>query len=408
MNPDTSKIRQFLRDRFDDEELTAFCFDHFHEVYQNFTEGMTKKRKIQLLLEHCQRQEKLPPLLSALKQARPELYKLELGEVINTQATAVTPQQTILPQSQQPQQEHTPSPIETWLTAVKQAPFKMMGVPLLAVLLVIALLWWGISQLNDRDEIAATPAGIAWQGSSILVEIDHFQGEIQLNEAAAGTLRASDSDTWLFVTNEPIIIDILLEGIEIESGYIRLFKESDAIENPYKEGQAIELREIAKITNVSLDVGRYMIAVQDALGDGHYTLTIQKRGIETAVTMTPEPITLDIPVEISGEIFEITAVHIVSDTPGNISFAFSNNSEKEPVNVIIEKANGGGITTSSDMNRGDDKIVSTLLSSDLSGVRIKIFRWAPGAFGVPGSGGGEAFLTLPTTGDVEITIKVTD
>jgi len=58
----------------------------------------------------------------------------------------------------------------------------------------------------------------------------------------------------------------------------------------------------------------------------------------------------------------ITAVHIVSDTPGNISFAFSNNSEKEPVNVIIEKANGGG----------------------------------------------EAFLTLPTTGDIEITIKVTD
>jgi hypothetical protein len=241
-----------------------------------------------------------------------------------------------------------------------------------------------------------------------LVEIDHFQGEIQLNEAAAGTLRASDSDTWLFVTNEPIIIDILLEGIEVESGYIRLFKESDAIENPYKEGQAIEIREISKITNVSMGVGRYMIAVQDALGDGRYTLTIQKRGIETAVTMTPEPITLDIPVEISGEIFEITAVHIVSDTPGNISFAFSNNSEKEPVNVIIEKANGGGITTSSDMNRGDDKIVSTLLSSDLSGVRIKIFRWAPGAFGVPGSGGGEAFLTLPTTGDVEITIKVTD
>ncbi len=44
----------------------------------------------------------------------------------------------------------------------------------------------------------------------------------------------------------------------------------------------------------------------------------------------------------------------------------------------------------------------------LWGVRIKIFRWAPGFLGAQGSGGGEAFLTLPTTGDVAISIEVLD
>ena len=60
------------------------------------------------------------------------------------------------------------------------------------------------------------------------------------------------------------------------------------------------------------------------------------------------------------------------------------------------------------MDRGDEKTVTTLLSSELSGVRIKIFRWAPGFLGAQGSGGGEAFLTLPTTGDVAISIEVLD
>jgi hypothetical protein len=125
-------------------------------------------------------------------------------------------------------------------------------------------------------------------------------------------------------------------------------------------------------------------------------------------TNTSEPVIIEIPVEISGEIFEISASYILSPSSNNITFTFLNGSQKEPVNVVVEKANNGGITTSGDMDKGDEKIVTTLLSSELAGVRIKIFRWAPGFLGAQGSGGGEAFLTLPTMGDVEIIIEVID
>ncbi len=73
-NYNTARIRQFLLERFHDEELEALCFDYFPTVKQDFTEGMTKRRKINLLLEHCLRQNRFSDLLAALQRERPRVY----------------------------------------------------------------------------------------------------------------------------------------------------------------------------------------------------------------------------------------------------------------------------------------------------------------------------------------------
>lgn len=72
--PDTKTIRQFLNDYFNDSEFTTFCFDYFLNVYQNFTDGMNKGQKIQLLLDYCLRQGKMPHLLANLQKERSEQY----------------------------------------------------------------------------------------------------------------------------------------------------------------------------------------------------------------------------------------------------------------------------------------------------------------------------------------------
>lgn len=92
MEIETAVIRQFLRERFDDEELDALCFDYFADVQHDFTLGITKGQKIQLLLDHCRRQNRLPDLLAALERERPDLYKSHFGEARVVPKMAVPPQ----------------------------------------------------------------------------------------------------------------------------------------------------------------------------------------------------------------------------------------------------------------------------------------------------------------------------
>lgn len=72
MSVSLAAIRRFLIEAFDDEELADFCFDHFPEVYKDFTESMTFGRKVRLLVDYCRRRERVPELLALLKQARPD------------------------------------------------------------------------------------------------------------------------------------------------------------------------------------------------------------------------------------------------------------------------------------------------------------------------------------------------
>ena len=72
--PTTADMRQFLISAFSDEEITTLCFDRFRPVYENFSGGMSKGQKIQQLLEHCERHDEWPRLLSVLQRERPQQF----------------------------------------------------------------------------------------------------------------------------------------------------------------------------------------------------------------------------------------------------------------------------------------------------------------------------------------------
>lgn len=66
-----SNIRKLLVETFDDEELTILAFDHFQEVYNRYSSGMTKTAKIQRLLEYCERRNQLTDLFNLIQRERP-------------------------------------------------------------------------------------------------------------------------------------------------------------------------------------------------------------------------------------------------------------------------------------------------------------------------------------------------
>ncbi|HEX6383727.1 MAG TPA: SUMF1/EgtB/PvdO family nonheme iron enzyme [Anaerolineae bacterium] len=74
MDYDTVRIRRFLIERFNDNELRTLCFDYFRDVYLEFTTGMGMSQMVQNLIEHCVRHGRIPDLLAALERERPQLY----------------------------------------------------------------------------------------------------------------------------------------------------------------------------------------------------------------------------------------------------------------------------------------------------------------------------------------------
>jgi hypothetical protein len=76
-------IRRFLTDHFSDQELTwTLCASTTStEVFRDFTRGdMTTTRKgLALLLDYCQRRDRLPALLAVLERERPEPFGRVFG-----------------------------------------------------------------------------------------------------------------------------------------------------------------------------------------------------------------------------------------------------------------------------------------------------------------------------------------
>jgi hypothetical protein len=76
----SNAARLFLQDAFSDEEVETFCFDFFREVQKDFSSGMKKGEKINLLLEYCQQHEGVEALFRALQAKRPEQYQKRFGD----------------------------------------------------------------------------------------------------------------------------------------------------------------------------------------------------------------------------------------------------------------------------------------------------------------------------------------
>ena len=72
---DTGVIRQLLDAAFDDEELLTFAYDYFRPVYAEMRPGLSKRMRIQMLIESAERDNRLDYLLDQVARARPNEYR---------------------------------------------------------------------------------------------------------------------------------------------------------------------------------------------------------------------------------------------------------------------------------------------------------------------------------------------
>lgn len=70
----TAAIRDLLGAAFSDEDLTTFCYDYFHPVFEQFGTGMSKSEKIQRLIEHCDRHRSLDQLIARVREHNPAQF----------------------------------------------------------------------------------------------------------------------------------------------------------------------------------------------------------------------------------------------------------------------------------------------------------------------------------------------
>lgn len=74
MTPTNPELREFINQYFSDEELEALCFDYFPEALNDFGGGMSKSRKVIVLIGHCERRDRLADLHAALMRERAEAW----------------------------------------------------------------------------------------------------------------------------------------------------------------------------------------------------------------------------------------------------------------------------------------------------------------------------------------------
>lgn len=118
----------------------------------------------------------------------------------------------------------------------------------------------------------------------------------------------------------------------------------------------------------------------------------------------------------TGSVFTASGKRVFDNAdpvPGALTFNATNAAGKW-IDIVVESyyPYSDRLWTSGRMENGQASHLATDLKSiiDRAGgaaVAIHITRWAPGFLGIPGSGGGEVYFVLPTTGDVTVDIRVT-
>lgn len=67
-------IRELLGEAFSSGEITTLAFDLFHDVYQDFTSGMTRDQKIRMVVDKANKTGKLPELLAYVQRQNAYQY----------------------------------------------------------------------------------------------------------------------------------------------------------------------------------------------------------------------------------------------------------------------------------------------------------------------------------------------
>jgi Effector-associated domain 7 len=89
MGPTPADIRKLLMDAFSDEEIQTLCFDHFPQVLDEFSAGMSKSDKVLRLLIHCRHYDLASQLLSAIHDVRPSQYAKAFGGISPDQLQSI-------------------------------------------------------------------------------------------------------------------------------------------------------------------------------------------------------------------------------------------------------------------------------------------------------------------------------
>ena len=74
MELNTVVIREMLKNLFDDEEFMTFCLDYFPDVRADFSIGMAKTLKINLLIGYCLELNLLDKLVGLIQEERPRQF----------------------------------------------------------------------------------------------------------------------------------------------------------------------------------------------------------------------------------------------------------------------------------------------------------------------------------------------
>ncbi len=86
---DRRQLNQFIIEYFNDEELRILCAVEFRGVYDDFSDGWGKKRKVLELIGWCERNAQQEKLLTVLQRERPRPFRTVFGQT-TAQAEVVT------------------------------------------------------------------------------------------------------------------------------------------------------------------------------------------------------------------------------------------------------------------------------------------------------------------------------
>lgn len=70
----TATIRQLLTQAFTDEDFVIFCYDYYPSAYQKLSEGLSFQKKVQELIDYCDRNNLFDELLTQVKAVNPNKF----------------------------------------------------------------------------------------------------------------------------------------------------------------------------------------------------------------------------------------------------------------------------------------------------------------------------------------------
>jgi CheY-like chemotaxis protein len=86
----SAAIRELLMSALNDEDILILCYDHFRSVYERFGSGMSRRMKVQLLIEHCEQYMNFSSLLEQIEIISPRQYR-KFAPLIQVSTETVPP-----------------------------------------------------------------------------------------------------------------------------------------------------------------------------------------------------------------------------------------------------------------------------------------------------------------------------